>query len=114
MFEVWHASNPTFGLEFLFSEMPTPEWPDDFHLVAKVRCDDPEEAFRLTQHIDVEWWDNDQVYLVEEGRSTSVGDLIVRGHDAYQVISFGFKKFAIKDGKLQELEEVNHASRTAS
>lgn len=105
MFEIWHAIDPTFGLEFLFSDTPSPEWPDDFHLVAKVRCEDEEDAFRLTQHLDEEWWKNDKVYKVKESRSTSVGDLIIHGHVAYQVLSIGCRRLNFIDGQLSELKE---------
>jgi hypothetical protein len=106
MFEIWHAINPSFGLEFLLGHKEEkPNFPGDFHLVAKVRCDEPEEAFSLTQHLDEEWWKNDKVYLVKESRSTSVGDFIIAGHVAYQVLSMGYRMFTYKDGQLFELEE---------
>ena len=46
--------------------------------VADVNIPDEEygDAFRLTNHIDRAWWENEEVVLFEESRSTSVGDLI--------------------------------------
>jgi hypothetical protein len=109
MYEVYHAISPTFGLESIFGQTKSPKDLADFKLVAKVRCDNPEIAFGLTQHLDVPWSENKGVYAVgqdpETLRSTSVGDLIIYGHVAYQVLSIGFKRMAIKNGRLFEFEE---------
>jgi hypothetical protein len=49
-------------------------------LVATVETFNPEDAYRLTNHIDSDWTKNPGVHALEGNhRSTSVGDLIVRG-----------------------------------
>lgn len=50
---------------------------EDYKHVASVFASDIEEVFRDTNHIDREWWENENVILVEKSRSTSVGDVIV-------------------------------------
>jgi hypothetical protein len=48
--------------------------------VATVDTTDPEEAFRITNHIDSDWTQNPGVRALEGShRSTSVGDLLVEG-----------------------------------
>jgi len=109
MYEVYHAIDPSFGLENIFGHVTSPKDLAGFKLVAKVNCDNPEIAFGLTQHLDEPWYNNNGVYIQgqdpETLRSTSVGDLIISGHVAYQVLSIGFKEMALKDGQLFELEE---------
>lgn len=54
-------------------------------LVAKVECSPAEDAYRLTNGIDGNWWENPEVQPVFEGagcRSTSCGDVLVRIEDA--------------------------------
>lgn len=80
---VYHAKTPSFlgfrtgqkvslfDLHNLFEAVATIEMPE----VADV--DALEDAFRLTNHIDDPWWENEGVTLTKESRSTSVGDVIV-------------------------------------
>ena len=71
MFEVCHATKPTFGCR------PQPVWPSEYVLVARVSTDTPDGAFRLTNHIDSPWWYNGGVEQVgQPSRSTSVGDVV--------------------------------------
>jgi hypothetical protein len=66
-------------------------FPNDFLLVAETETEALEEAFRLTNHIDEEWWLNEGVTLFEKSRSTSGGDVIVRKNgDAFAVRTIGW------------------------
>lgn len=67
---------------------------DNYDRVAKVRCETLDDAYRLTNHIDRPWWENDLVVktVEREVRSTSIGDIIVAGHhEAYIVASVRFE-----------------------
>jgi hypothetical protein len=90
---VWHANNPTWRTE------DSPVW--DARNYTMVAIIDPNEsgepvslddAYRLTNHIDRAWWENEGVNRVgsEPRRSTSVGDVIFRNGTPYRVASFGF------------------------
>lgn len=48
-------------------------------------------AFQLTNHIDQEWWLNEDVTLVKESRSTSVGDILIIGNETYIVEPVGYR-----------------------
>jgi hypothetical protein len=51
----------------------------DYQVVATTVCEGLEDVFRLTNHIDREWWKNPEVTLnsaSKSRRSTSVGDLV--------------------------------------
>lgn len=69
---VWHAKNPTFNKPFhRFT-------PANFQLVAKVDAEQIDHVFSLTNHIDKSWTENESVTaLIENPRSTSVGDIVV-------------------------------------
>ena len=56
-----------------------PAFPDDYTMVAVVEGEDVETAYRLTNHIDAPWWENEGVTLIgnPEHRSTSTGDVVV-------------------------------------
>lgn len=68
-----------------------------FRLVALVQAASPEEVYRLTNHIDYDWRENEQVKAValKPPRSTSVGDVITRcgggSWQAWMVDHTGFK-----------------------
>ena len=86
MSQVWHAKNPTFGL--------TPQsFPNDYELVATVESEDLGEVFRLTNHIDCEWWLNDGVYTHKQSRSTSVGDVVEISGKFFLCEMMGWKEF---------------------
>ena len=90
--KVYHDQSPAFGLgEMLgkvFSEQVFQEagikppftggpLADRFKLVAIVDSNSLDEVFRLTNHIDHAWTDNEEVEPVgPQHRSTSVGDLV--------------------------------------
>jgi hypothetical protein len=80
-FRVYHTkdweinSNLHFVKKDVIREHYRPD-PDQYKLVAIVECDALGSTFPLTNHIDREWWLNDGVQLVEESRSTSIGDVV--------------------------------------
>lgn len=74
VYEVYHADNPNWG----YGPQPT-SWPaEGFTKVAVATGSNVDDAFRLTNHIDWPWWENEGVVRVgPECRSTSVGDVVV-------------------------------------
>jgi len=89
MFEVYHAKNPTFGFG------PEPKWPDDFTLVAKVACDERDEAFMLTNNIGQSWDKNLKVTAFGgQHRSTSIWDAVknLSTGKVYLCICMGWKE----------------------
>ena len=56
-----------------------PNFPEDYVHVANVNSHAVEDAYRLTNHIDDAWWNNEGVTLIGEPkhRSTSIGDVVV-------------------------------------
>lgn len=51
----------------------------NFELVGEVRTTDVNEAYRLTNHIERDWRENENsIGFVKRPRSTSVGDVLVR------------------------------------
>lgn len=63
-----------------------------YQLVAVVEAGTLEEAYRLTNHIDHDWWENALVRTLATTppRSTSVGDVLVRHGQAWIVARVGF------------------------
>lgn len=65
MIEVFHKMNsdfqPTLGV---------------YEKVAEVETKDLTDVFRLTNHIHDVWGKNEEVKLIKESRSTSVGDVV--------------------------------------
>jgi len=76
-YTVFHARNPT------FQNWTTgnPAFPLGYEKVAVVECDNLEQAFHVTNHIDEDWTVNKEVVELfkSQSRSTSVGDVIVDG-----------------------------------
>jgi len=65
----------------------------EYNLVAAVDSTDLNDGFHLTNHIESDWQDNDNVTaLPGRHRSTSVGDLIVSDDTTYIVDRVGFTK----------------------
>ena len=91
---VFHAINPNFG--FVSPEHPNPVWPMDYRHVADVEVGDyktqcPENAFRLTNHIDTDWFFNKEiVWFMPQSRSTSVGDIVEIDGMYWRVENVGF------------------------
>jgi len=86
--EVWHVNNDDPAarerrLSFEFSEGEKPLFPQDYTLVARVTSIPPEGwdpadwAFHRTNHIDRNWFDHDDVEVVQRSRSTSAADVVV-------------------------------------
>lgn len=75
-FHVYHAD----GIKIALDEetlMAMVNFPVGYSLVAKVDSPELGDVFRLTNHIDWEWWRNPEVECVKRSRSTSVGDVVV-------------------------------------
>jgi hypothetical protein len=73
IYKVYHDKTPTFGFggHREFND-------DNFEYVATVESDSHQDVFRITNHIDHDWWDNPEVKdYKDETRSTSVGDVVV-------------------------------------
>jgi len=70
---VYHVEEPNFGMG------EHPPFDDDYYWkVAELEASSPEEAFRMTNHVDKPWWKNKGVLQhKDKARSTSVGDVIV-------------------------------------
>jgi hypothetical protein len=85
--QVGHLKNDAYGkfLDNKYSpataagQLPPTTFPDDYKMVAIVVGMDVETAYRLTNHIDSPWWENEGVTLIgnPEHRSTSVGDVVI-------------------------------------
>ena len=89
--KVFHANHPTFGMG------DAPKFPEEFTHVADVELpnlDDAQDvAYRLTNHIDTDWRENEEVtVLTETARSTSVGDVIQVGDRFLRVGMMGFEE----------------------
>lgn len=66
---------------------------DTYEYVAGVESDDLNDAYRLTNHIDGNWIENEGIEAFGEmHRSTSVGDLMIAKDGIYVVAPFGFDK----------------------
>lgn len=81
-FSVFHKKRPTFGIEWLGDDLgdipPDRVLLADFERVAIVNCENLEDVFRVTNHIDESWQNNPEVVTaVERARSTSVGDVVI-------------------------------------
>lgn len=68
----------------------------EYTAVAEVAAHDLDWAYRSTNHIEVSWTENENVTaLLEEVRSTSVGDIMEKDGEFYVVASMGFTKLDI-------------------
>ena len=86
---VYH--NPDF---LTFYQEPNPHAIDlrRLYLAAIVASDEPESAYRLTQHAGSSWYDTPGVSTVVRSRSTSVGDVLALADGRLLVVaSFGFE-----------------------
>ena len=93
---VWHAKEPNWG------DSPI-EWaPENYEMVAILVAEfegvsrDLDDAFQLTNHITIPWWDNEGVELVgpAKRRSTSCGDVVFFEGVAYLCDRIGWKALA--------------------
>ena len=88
--EVWHAqSNPFVADATDHVHVANVEVADGLETVPAL-----EEAYRLTNHIDCPWWENEGVMKVIDGnaRSTSVGDRIKMNGQTWQVDMIDWKE----------------------
>ena len=82
-------------------------WPGEYNLVARVECATVEEAYELTNHIDLPWWENLGVELVgSKTRSTSTGDVIVIGNTGFKCEACGWSEFELSDSQLLKLQRI--------
>lgn len=98
---VYHAKREFFRDTTFYghADIITPErilsgWKDRsmYDYVARVDTDDLDEAYRLTNHISSNWVENKGVVPYDNGnpkRSTSVGDILVRGKDSTVMVVAG-------------------------
>ena len=73
-FKVYHQKEPIF-----FAPIPHPSKIGDCIHVANVEATSIDEVFKLTNHIDREWWKNEGIKWHKNNklRSTSIGDIVV-------------------------------------
>ena len=76
-------------------------------LVAIVKGDDLDDAYRLTNHIDEEWWKNREVECVKRSRSTSVGDFMEVNGEWFIVAPVGFDQVAGPDAYHDEHDDAS-------
>jgi hypothetical protein len=107
-FTVYHNESPRDSDSYRFFEWDRIE-KGNLKKVATVRTPSLNDVYRLTNHIDRAWWENDGVEVVEPAQhsSTSVGDLIVDETEgkAYQVASFGFTEVEDKGDAFEAIKE---------
>lgn len=68
----------------------------DYKMVATVECGSLGEVFRLTNHINHSWTENEGVFAVSEKvRSTSVGDVVIdEGGNLFVCASCGWEQLS--------------------
>jgi len=72
-FGKWYLRTPT-----AMQDVDAPKFPDEYVLAADVNTDDIDDVFRLTNNIDRNWDENEEVNATGKSlRSTSVGDVVV-------------------------------------
>lgn len=89
-FAVWHKQRSDFQ-----GRRPD-HFPDGFTKVATVAAAGLDDAFRLTNHIDIDWTQGLSVDMVRPGpvRSTSIGDVLVNemNGESSMVKALGWEK----------------------
>ncbi len=96
IFEVYHATTPTFmdtDPAFLKETFPM-----QHTFVARVATDDVHRVYQLTNHIDRSWLENPEVTPgVTRARSTSVGDVFIdrANGKGYVVNSIGLGEWTL-------------------
>jgi len=75
-FKVYHTRDWALNSKLHFDTEGYKPFKSNYKHVATVECEEFGETFSLTNHIEWAWWKNEGVELVEESRSTSVGDLV--------------------------------------
>lgn len=74
IYRVYHKKD--FMFNYAEADKTTMFDSDLYNWVADVHTDSIDMVFQLTNHIDIEWWNNDEVKIYKHSRSTSVGDVI--------------------------------------
>lgn len=92
-FKVYHREE----LASLFDKDAGKDFPEGYSLAASVECDNIDEVFRVTNHIDESWTENPEVKELHDPRprSTSVGDVVVsedENNQAYLCAGMGWEK----------------------
>lgn len=99
MIEVYHNSDFINYSLMIIDEKKIAEIPR--HLlekVADVDTDNLDIAFMLTNNIDNPWPENNKVIAASKNlRSTSAGDVLIKGGISYLVLDIGFKSVKITD-----------------
>jgi hypothetical protein len=97
MLKVWHVTDTFMDRTSSgFGHGAMPQFPQDYDHVANVLTKTVEEAYRLTNHIDNPWWDNERVVktVKDSRRSTSVGDVVETETEAFRCEMVGWTKIA--------------------
>ena len=68
-FKVYHFTDDR-GFFGYYDEITTFN-ADDYERVAILKCNNLEDVFRDTNHIDDHWWNNENIEWYKESRSTS-------------------------------------------
>lgn len=85
--------------------------PDLYEWVADVHTDRMGMVFQLTNHIDTEWWENDEVKIFKQSRSTSIGDVVydVEADIYHLCMPMGWKELMSQEtSKTSDLDKVPH------
>ena len=102
-FAVFHKKNPDFGVMWFGTEAPSSVKIAEFDKVAEVVCEELGDVFRITNHIDHAWQENEEVtFSVKRARSTSVGDVVIDSTGlVFLCDHVGWKRISVADGPSQ-------------
>lgn len=102
-FAIFHKKDPDFGISWMGKEAPDDVKIAEFDKVAEVICDELGDTFRITNHIDKSWQENEEVvFSVPRARSTSVGDIVIDSTGlAFLCDHSGWKRISIVDAASQ-------------
>ena len=102
MIRVYHSSE---FLKYMFDKDSLKD--ATMKLAAVVETFDLDEAYKLTNNIDIPWVSNEGVSATQLSlRSTSVGDILVKGTAYYVVESEGFRE--LTDAEACSLKDTTH------
>ncbi len=103
LFAVFHKKDPDFGVMWFGSDAPASVKIVEFDKVAEVVCDELGDVFRITNHIDKSWQENEEVtFSVKSARSTSIGDVVIDSTGlAFLCDHVGWKRISIVDAASQ-------------
>lgn len=94
-YTVWHKQSTHF---MNLNDIELAAFPTGFEQVATVDADHLDMVYRLTNHIESAWWENEGILDHKAGsRSTSVGDVIVDDMGGLWAVDMcGFRYFSPK------------------